>query len=707
MRTTRIILQSLPALPLLFALICQLCVPYTEASERTASGNPAPLSSREPALAQSTGKSNGSARRLAAASGADLAITLSPSSLTVNEGDPATYTVTVTNNGPDIATNTVVTVTFSQSIYIDTMTPSQGTCNHQWNNATCDLGTLAAGATTTITLDTTVLEPGVLTNTVTTGSAAPDPNPLNNTATQVTTSNPVDQLVISKFHDDPFYAGSTGTFTITVINWGPETPSVITVTDVLPSRLTFVSGSGTNWTCGASGQTVTCIFTGQLPPEGGTEFTLLTGVTPGRSTVVTNTAIVTSTFADRDPSDNTAEDPVTIIGQEGIVTGTVFNDINGNGSHDAGEPYLSGTGVVITDSTGIPQTVTTNANGVYSATVAAGTTSVDIANNTLPPGSRLTTANDPQTVNVANGSTTAAPPVGYQLPADLSLTKTVNPPTANVGQIVTFTVSLTNSGPNVATNVTVRDTLPAGLSLVSASASVGSYNASTGIWTVGTLAANSSASLTVQARLTTSNPATNTAQVASSDQPDPDSTPNNNAPNEDDQASVTVSSQVADLSLGSTVSSSEPNVGDTITFTVTIHNAGPNSATNVAVLDQLTGGTFRSAPVSQGLFDPATGVWQVGTLPAGASATLQITVLVSSTDHITNTAQVTASDQYDPNSVPNNNNSSENDQTSITVTPLPGAAPPPSVPEPGTFALLGSGLAALAAYIRKRKQAHG
>ena len=60
------------------------------------------------------------------------------------------------------------------------------------------------------------------------------------------------------------------------------------------------------------------------------------------------------------------------------------------------------------------------------------------------------------------------------------MTKTVSNPTPNVGDPITFTVTLTNQGPDAATGVQVTDLLPAGLSFVSANPSQGSYNSGTG-----------------------------------------------------------------------------------------------------------------------------------------------------------------------------------------------------------------------------------
>jgi uncharacterized repeat protein (TIGR01451 family) len=132
----------------------------------------------------------------------------------------------------------------------------------------------------------------------------------------------------------------------------------------------------------------------------------------------------------------------------------------------------------------------------------------------------------------------------------------------------------------------------------------------------------------------------------------------------------------SDLSLSKSVNNPNPVQGQNVTFTLTLINAGPSNATNVAVNDLLPAGlTFVSATPSAGTYTSGTGVWSVASLTSGASATLQIVALVSNAGAITNTAQVTASDQPDPDSTPNNNNAAEDDQASASV----GAAAPPSV----------------------------
>ena len=116
--------------------------------------------------------------------------------------------------------------------------------------------------------------------------------------------------------------------------------------------------------------------------------------------------------------------------------------------------------------------------------------------------------------------------------------------------------------------------------------------------------------------------------------------------------SATETPQQADLAVTKTVSDATPNVGDVITFTVTVTNLGPNTATSVQVTDVLPPGlTPVLTRVRRGTF--AAQVWDVGTLAPGASSTLTIIARVDSPDAQTNTATVTAADQFDPNTANN------------------------------------------------------
>src|SRR5262249_37865040 len=152
-------------------------------------------------------------------------------------------------------------------------------------------------------------------------------------------------------------------------------------------------------------------------------------------------------------------------------------------------------------------------------------------------------------------------------------------PTPNVGDVVHFTISVSNAGPDEATSATVQDLLPPSLAFVSATPSEGVYDATTGLWIVGTVDTSNAQTLTSPARVSGPANTINTAKIGPTQQFDPN--PTNN------QASATVTPQQADLAVAKMVSNATPNVGDIVTFTISLTNAGPDPATNVQVTDLL------------------------------------------------------------------------------------------------------------------------
>ncbi len=169
---------------------------------------------------------------------------------------------------------------------------------------------------------------------------------------------------------------------------------------------------------------------------------------------------------------------------------------------------------------------------------------------------------------------------------------------------------------------------------------------------MGTVNVGSPATLVIEAIVTSPNPRTNTATITSSDQFDPNTA--------DNTASVVTVPQQADLALTKTTSDPTPNVGDTVTFTVTLSDNGPDAATNAEVTDLLPAGlSFVSDTPSQGTYDSTTGLWTVGTVVVGSPQTLMIVATVTSANPQTNTATITHADQFDPNTGNNTATASE------------------------------------------------
>ena len=224
-----------------------------------------------------------------------------------------------------------------------------------------------------------------------------------------------------------------------------------------------------------------------------------------------------------------------------------------------------------------------------------------------------TSTHDPVTGNDSDSADVDA------LDADLAITKTVDDPTPNLGADVTFTVTVDNNGPDGATGVQVDDLLPAGLTYVS-DTSGGGYDDVTGVWSIGSLANGASTSMDITATVTTSVLVTNTATVSST-------TADPTSGNDSDSAAV--DAVAADLAVSKTVDDSTPNVGDDVTFTVTVDNNGPDAAAGVQVDDLLPAGLTYVGDTGGGAYTSATGVWAVGSLANGSTASLQITVRVT------------------------------------------------------------------------------
>ena len=248
-----------------------------------------------------------------------------------------------------------------------------------------------------------------------------------------------------------------------------------------------------------------------------------------------------------------------------------------------------------------------------------------------------------------------------------SLDKVVDNATPDVGTDVTFTITVSNQGPSGATGVTVEDQLPSGYTFVS---SDGAYDAATGIWTIGGLAEGESTELNITATVNATGDYVNVAQVEEANEDDTDSTPGNDEPGEDDQDDAeTDPNPVIDLELDKVVDNATPDVGTDVTFTITVSNQGPSSATGVTVEDQLPSGyTFVS---SDGAYDAGTGIWTIGGLAAGENTVLNITATVNATGDYTNVAQVEEANEDDTDSTPGNDEPSEDDQDDASTDPNP------------------------------------
>lgn len=251
----------------------------------------------------------------------DLSVTKTDSPDPVTGGENVTYSITVTNSGPDEASGVTVTDTLDENVILVSAIFNQGTpCTTAGTPVvvTCVLGALAANnsapGTIVVTSPTVEVVSGIA-NSVTVSGNEADPNSANNTAQQGTTVVPpagpaMADLSITKLGaPDPVFSGGPDlTYTITVENAGPDPATGVTLSDTLPAGVTFQSASSTIGQCDTTpdtGGVLNCSL-GDLAVTSNATVTIV--VTPDIVTepvTITNSATVSGQEDDPTPGNNT------------------------------------------------------------------------------------------------------------------------------------------------------------------------------------------------------------------------------------------------------------------------------------------------------------------------------------------------------------------------------------------------------------------
>jgi len=619
----------------------------------------------------------------------DLAITKSDNPDPVDSGATLAYTILVTNNGPSTATSVVMTDTLPAGVSFTSASTTNGTVGAAGNIVTANLGTLASGASATITINVRVDDStlGSILNTAVVTANETELNLANNSASEPTLVNPLVDVSVVKSDDvDPVNAGSQLTYTLIVSNSGPSTATGVTLTDVLPAGVSFSSGSSTQGSVSESMGTITATL-GTLASGDSETVTIVVDVAGTTTGTILNTASVTTNEPDSNLANNSANEPTTVVpvidlaitksdspdpvNAGGILTYTVL--VTNNGPSPATNVVMTDVlpaGVTFSSATSTQGSVS-EASGTVTAslgTLASGesetiTIIVDVAGTTV--GTITNTATVAGTENESNlANNSATEPTTVVPIIDLAVTKSDTPDPVNAGGILTYTVLVTNNGPSPATNVVLTDALPTEVSFDSATPSQGSVSESGGTVTanLGSLASGASATVTIVATVADSalGTITNTASVAATE------TETNTANNVDTEP--TTVTPVIDLSITKSDDVDPVDAGGTLVYTLTIANAGPSTATGVMVTDVLPSDVaFTSVTSSQGSSTESGGTisTDLGTLASGASATVTITVSVAGTavGTFTNNASVTGNET---DIAPANNSTSED----TTVRPV-------------------------------------
>lgn len=427
---------------------------------------------------------------------ADLAIAKDPAPTFV-AGSNADYTITVTNNGPSNVSGYTVTDTLDANLSFVSSSPA--ICSAVGQAVTCNGNAVTNGNNEAITLTVAVVNTATTgasinnTATVATLAGTNDPTPGNNSDTVSNIVSTSADLAVIKTHVGNFDVGGSGNFTISATNNGPSDADTVTITDVLPAGLTYVSATSPDASCNNSGQTVTC-SAGPTVSNGQTVDITLNVTVDADVTAATidNTASVSSATPDPTPGNNSDTDTVTLdpatadLAATKTLQGTMTAgeaatyrfEITNNGPDNAGvitisdtlEPYLSYQSFSGVSGSGwncsaTGQDVTCTLPLLNNGDTASVDVTVLVAQDApaTADNSALVTFNG--TDASINNPATTNDPISHT--ADLDLEIAFDSEIYQSGEMATLTYTVMNYGSSAAEAVVLADILPDGLTFES------------------------------------------------------------------------------------------------------------------------------------------------------------------------------------------------------------------------------------------------
>ncbi|SCB67402.1 DUF7507 domain-containing protein [Bacillus mycoides] len=626
-------------------------------------------------------------------------------------GDVLTYTVTVPNTGLLPANN----VTFIDILPNGTsFIPGSVTIDNvpQTNAnpiAGISLGTINNNASRTITFQATVV-------------SLPSQNPISNTATitfqytpiaggttfnGIATSNSAGTQInladingtksVNKLFTD---IGETLTYSISLANVGNIAATNVIYTDPIPSGTTFIPGSvtvngvtqtGVNPANGisvgtiAANSTATIAFQVTVPTIPQTNPILNSGTTtyqyvpiPNQpvvngsdttntvSTQVNNATVTMAKAVDKNFADigDTLTYTVSFVGTGNTTANNViFTDI-----------IPTGTTFVLNSLTidGTTQVGANPANGVNIGSIPTGTTkniSFQVVVNTIPASnvvSNGSSASYQYTVNPSQSPVTkniSSNLVSTQINnANLTLTKSTNKQFATIGETISYTILITNSGNTAANNVQLTDPLPNGTILTLGSVTLNGVLQNVDSLValpIGTIPGGATFTLSFQVtviNITAQNPIINNAFASYIYTVNPSLPPTSKTTNSN---SVTSTIRLANLHAIKSVDKTFAEVGDVLTYTFALTNDGNVAANNVLLSDSIANGTsfVPNSVMINGVTQPGVtpASINIGSINAGTTITASFQVLITSIPNpnpISNSASISYNFIVDPNASP-------------------------------------------------------
>jgi uncharacterized repeat protein (TIGR01451 family) len=463
---------------------------------------------------------------------------------------------------------------------------------------------------------------------------------------------------------DPVNVGQQVTYTATVL-YGPE-PSItdpatgVQVVFTVPTpQMTFVSaGAG----CSGTGP-VTCTL-GDLAAGASAAATLTLAAAQAGPPSVSATVSATAPNPDAVPGNDTDSETTTINpaadlaltktaapttaspGQDVTFTLTTHN----NGPSAAANVVVtdtlptgltfksSSTGCTATGQTvTCPQTASLPFPGtdlVHTIVATVAATATGSLQNTASVTSPTT---DPAAANNSANATVAI----VTAPAELSITIADDPDPVAPGGTLDYTITVTSTGPNDATNVTVSSGVPAGTTFVSAD-NGGTVSGSAVGWTIPSVARNASVTLkyvvTVNQDVAAGSLSTTATLTYGGDTTAADNT----------ATADTAIGAEADLVVVISADDLNPGDGGSVTFSIGVGNAGPGDLTGIVLTADLPKGlAFESATDpslairAQDIYHPSSGEWDPFDLAAGEALTFTLAATVTTPNPVTMRADAT------------------------------------------------------------------
>jgi uncharacterized repeat protein (TIGR01451 family) len=670
--------------------------------------NTASVASTTPGSTPGSNMSSSTVNTTVTAAGAVSVSKTAPQNVTA--GTNMTYSITVTNAGPSDATGVTVndTLPASTTFVSETQSPAAPAlaCNAPapGGTLTCGPATLTSGSSVVLSVVVHVLATAANGSNI--GNTAMVTTTSTNTSTMTsstanTTVTAVADVAVTKTGPANATAGSNATYTVTVTNNGPSDAQGVTVTESVPANATLVSmtqvptggppaftqtgpstftiatlaGPTTVGGTGASATFQVVLHVNANAANGSANGSMVSDAASVSSTTLDNNTLNNS-FTLNTPVVATATLTLTKTGPATITAGTNATytiSLTNTGPSDAvtvsvtdsplpanttfvSETQVPAAGATPFICTLVGTTPTCSAPTLPAGGNAAFTLVLHLASSAPPSPPAITnTSNVTTTTTLGAGSvTTATANSNVVTFAALGVTKT-GPATITAGTNATFTISVTNTGPSDAQTVTLSDALPAMFTFVSETPLAGftctppaAGPGGTISCTAPTMAAGASGTFSFVVHLASSTPngtaGSNTATFSSATTPPTNTTPATST------ASFTAVA-VADLSVTKLASPGTTLEGDSVTYTMTVSNAGPSDAATVTLTETFpSDGGLVSASQSQGTRGNFgnTVTYSLGTIPAGATATAQVVINYAEEGSTVNRATV-SSPTTDPN----------------------------------------------------------